>query len=697
MEVAKVIAITCSHVRFRSSCDTKMYSSHGILRIFIITIVIFPLFQPSKSRLLRYLKSTDCLVYVTFTTHELDDDDDSSEMDPGSKSMPSSNNTANSVRLAPFLTHIPDLHSEYKPFLIQRQCDCSNTKFWFMSTNKFSVFQNFLEPYALPRCVDFLIFQRNPDQIKRVIQTYHWVSWWKATFFLLADLGLAGSGGPGIFGLPLLQDRLTLPRKLFMPLRVYKSKVIFTLTTIAANASEQWRRRRITFGILCYFCKTAWIFPVGTLTEEYMTKLHTILNRVNGHGAEAIIDRSFPLGDAKGINHCEANQFFEMQFKTDCTYDKIFLSIFASHFNFTPVSGDFSQADATKVLRICITFCYASEKYLAVGKSAQLFITSNEVTRFIYCQKSTTLEDAEWQSLTGVFDKSVWVGIFMTSIVFGIIGRDITFAFDYLFLIIGQPLQGKWKRWTPWIAMGLATTIFISNYYQGEVTSNIVAPLEKSKIETIKELFAEKEYKYIRKEIPSERDWVELNNFRSRGIPVLKLASYYVVDQELRGTSPASVWERVKVAGKYPSRGAVLLDASKIDYALAISRYIHPNLSCDSVKQTWNKYWDTWMLKSHLADRIYLTKFKLMQAGIYQFWKSILGYERYYFVQSQAAKRKNRRKDNGLRKISLNSSFVLVFKLFAGLVTLATFCFVIEVSWGYFKVAVARALYRNMR
>ncbi|CAG7838464.1 unnamed protein product [Allacma fusca] len=253
------------------------------------------------------------------------------------------------------------------------------------------------------------------------------------------------------------------------------------------------------------------------------------------------------------------------------------------------------------------------------------------------CEKSQELETPTWDNLTDSFHNYVWVGLVLTSLALGCIGRKVRFSLDFLFLMLGQSLRGHWTKLTPWLSLCLAMGTIFNISYQCKVTTDLVAPLPRARIISIKDLFTKRMYQFVAPMIPEENDVNAARRFKDKGI-IYSPNLYYKADPALTGTSPASAWTRGELAGKYAGKGALLLDRTKVEFALAVTRVLYPNLSCNYVEENWGPYWESWLIKSHLADAAYVTKYQLFQAGFYRFWWGLMRYERYFFMKAKATR-----------------------------------------------------------
>ncbi|CAG7732071.1 unnamed protein product, partial [Allacma fusca] len=381
------------------------------------------------------------------------------------------------------------------------------------------------------------------------------------------------------------------------------------------------------FYLICYFCTDSrfHLIPGDKFNFKFIKHLHCHLNQKNGHGANAVVDNSYKLGDTQYLAGCESRQFQGM-FWRKCSRNKIFLGIYSQYLNFSLVSGEFNGADGTSVLRICITLCYTNISYLTNGQLLQIFITSNEATNFIYCQRSKRLEMPGWEYLTSVFEYKSWAFLILSSALIGLVNWNRKSLLDYILLIQGQSLQGKWRRKCPWLALCLATGTIVCTLYQGKVTVDLIAPLRITKIKSIQELLMRRSYKIVTADMPKE-DNLEMAKLFSKKQLIYDPNKFYLENPEMIGTSPTSALERGDLAGKNVGKGAVLVNKPRIMFALAATRYRHPNLSCNFVDETWDQYWETWMVKSHLAHELYVIKYRMLQAGFYTFWDHILQFQ----------------------------------------------------------------------
>ncbi|CAG7731416.1 unnamed protein product, partial [Allacma fusca] len=273
---------------------------------------------------------------------------------------------------------------------------------------------------------------------------------------------------------------------------------------------------------------------------------------------------------------------------------------------------------------------------------------------------------------TDCFDYFVWSCIVASVILIGVALQSFKLAFDFLFLFVNQTVRGKWSKLSPWLAISLIAPVILSIYYQSYVTSDVISPARTTQIENAQELFLKRNFKLMVAVFPKETAMDFKIAFGQRGLEFSH--KYFEIEEILQNMSPSSAEERARLAAKHESKGAILVDKSKADYALAMTRYLYPHLKCNVVKEDWVEYWDTWMIKSLLADRMYVTKFRLMQAGFYPFWDSLTRYQRLYFSKAKA----HGILDMGFKPLNLFSTIWVVFKLYLIMITISVLSFTVE-------------------
>ena len=607
------------------------------------------------SSLIEFIEASHCVVYVTFTKTQLNQN----------SAMKTKKSSMDGQVLANILTKIPQLEDKYTQFIIHRQCDRCHSRFRLMAS------ENLVTPdVRIDKCILFLVFQKSVENIEKLLETYSWISPGKATYLLMADF----TGGVG-HNIALVEQTTPIWTQIVSVLSRFNARIL--LRSWEDTAGDPLA---LEFYLFCFFCHGSPFQSVRNLEPSFVAWLENLLNRVSGHGSSAVVNSNYPIHSTEEIRDCEITRFFELGVTTDCSKNEIFLGILARRLNVTLVPGRFIHIQSPAVLRICVTFCYTDPAYLR--DNVRIFITAYENTNFAYCRTEEKLRTPGFSFLWNCFTPSVWLLLCLTAAIIAIVGKSIRFGVEFLALLANQSVGVRRKLW---LSSCLIPPLIFNNYYQADVISDVMSPLRLIGFPSIQDML--NSYKFAISKIPSEEDMNFRLDFKTRGM-AFRL-DYFMEVEALKGLSPSKGWARGELIAKYADQAAFLVDRSRIDFALSVARYTNPNLSCNFVRENWDAYWYTWMLRSVLANKAYAFKLRLRDAGLYDFWEDNIGFSRRFFA-------KRNEKERNFEPLSLNSSVRIVFRGWVYLMTATMIAFLVEKSWMFLRKPASRAMLKHI-
>ena len=315
---------------------------------------------------------------------------------------------------------------------------------------------------------------------------------------------------------------------------------------------------------------------------------------------------------------------------------------------------------------------------LAYQHTQMAVILLNEYSH-LYCTRKVTLQQASLVFFLRPFDMLTWACLagLTLAIAVGILAIEglkalarVWYALDVLWSLIGIPLQNR--AWPRSMALLIFVLFFASQMYIAYFTSDVLAPLQPSRIQTNRELF-ELGFKVFRDR--STYAPCGVHNFTRNNLSFTENQFHDPTTPEICVTLEWKDWGPCLAA--WPDFGTrrVLTKLAARSIRLIRARNPDPGLHCTTVEEIWDRsVWLTVQFVGHLQSVLKEHVARLIEGGVFpQFWDGIAlaGTAREFpvldprFVAS---------------RLSFNTALLSVIQLYGILVGVAAITLLVEVA-----------------